>query len=423
MTAKSENRDHHAVAVVGLGYIGLPTAVAFATSGLDVVGIDINIGAVEAINRGEAPFVESNLEVALSGAVSMGRLTATTEYRSADAFIIAVPTPFGEGHRPDLSYVRAAVRSMAEVLKPGDLVVLESTSPPGTTLAMSEWIAAARPDLRLPHAWGEDADIAVAHCPERVLPGRIMIELVTNDRVIGGITPSCARRAAELYRSFCEGECIVTDATTAELVKLAENSYRDVNIAFANELSMIARKLDVDVHEVIGLANRHPRVDILRPGPGVGGHCIAVDPWFIVDAAPDDSRLIRTAREVNDSKPSYVVQEVERIARRLQTPTIACLGLTFKANVDDLRESPSIEIVRDLASRKLGDVVVAEPCLTSLPPILDEDEIRLLPFHEAIASADVVVLLVAHDAFGHVVPEGMSEKILIDTCGGWRTRS
>ena len=278
------------VAVIGLGYIGLPTAAALATRGIEVVGVDVNPDTVKRIGHGDAPFVEPDLAVAVSGAVAMGRLTTSLDTPEADGFIIAVPTPFAEGHSADLSYVRSAVEAIAAQLRGGEIIILESTSPPGTTRTVSEWLAELRPDLVLPHDTDSLADIAIAHCPERVLPGRIMIEMVTNDRVVGGITPRCAERAATIYRVFTQGQILLSDATSAEMAKLVENSYRDVNIGFANELSLICEKLKIDVWEVIRLANRHPRVNILTPGPGVGGHCIAVDPWFIVNAAPELAR-------------------------------------------------------------------------------------------------------------------------------------
>ncbi len=338
------------VCVVGLGYIGLPTAAALATRGVHVVGVDVNPTTVATINDGQAPFVEPDLAVAVSGAVAMGRLFATALPQEADAFIVAVPTPFCEDHTPDLSFIEAAAASIAPVLKPGDLVVLESTSPPGTTRQLSAWLAGHRPDLSFPHAVGEDADIQVAHCPERVLPGRIMIELVTNDRIIGGVSRRCATSARDLYEIFTKGQMYLTDATTAEVVKLSENAFRDVNIAFANELSRVCDHLGVDDREVIALANRHPRVNILSPGPGVGGHCIAVDPWFLVAAAPEHTGLMRTARAVNDGRPDYVVAQVAAAAAGLDEPVIACLGLAFKANVDDLRESPALAVTTRLAA-------------------------------------------------------------------------
>lgn len=328
------------IAVVGMGYIGLPTAVMLAAQGTQVVGVDVNQRTIDMVNKGELPFVEPDLETSLSGVVARGRLTATTEMPEADAYIIAVPTPFQPDHTADLSYVESAVNAVAPKLRPGAIVVVESTSPPGTTQQVTEWLSALRPDLRMPHEGDAHPDVHVAHAPERVLPGSIMVEMVLNDRVVGGITQQCAEKAAQIYRVFCQGEIQLCDAASAEMAKLVENSYRDVNIAFANELSMICDRIGLDVWEVIKLANHHPRVNILKPGPGVGGHCIAVDPWFIVGAAPELARLIRTAREVNDSKPEYVVENVVRSAARFREPEVACLGLTFKANVDDLRESP-----------------------------------------------------------------------------------
>ncbi|MEP6799038.1 MAG: UDP-N-acetyl-D-mannosamine dehydrogenase, partial [Lapillicoccus sp.] len=338
------------VAVVGLGYIGLPTAVVLATRGVQVIGVDVNPRTVAAVERGEVPFVEPDLAIAVSGAVSMGRLKATTEMPRADAYIVAVPTPFNDDHTADLSYIRSAVENIAPQLRGGEVVILESTSPPGTSHLMSEWIGTLRPDLRMPHAGEGTPDVHIAHCPERVLPGRIMIEMITNDRVVGGITPRCAEKAASIYRVFCHGEIVLTDAASAEMAKLVENAYRDVNIAFANELSLVCESLKLDVWEVIEMANRHPRVNILTPGPGVGGHCIAVDPWFIVGAAPELTPLIRTARQVNDSKPHHVAQQVVAKAARFREPTVACLGLAFKANVDDLRESPAVDIVAQICA-------------------------------------------------------------------------
>jgi UDP-N-acetyl-D-mannosaminuronic acid dehydrogenase len=334
--------------------------------------------------------------------------------------VLAVPTPFRENRVPDLSYVEAATRGIASLLKPGDLVVLESTSPPGATLQVSKWLAELRPDLQMPHAAGDSADVNIAYCPERVLPGRIMIELVTNDRVVGGVTPRCAERAAELYRIFSQGEMHLSDSTTAELVKLSENAFRDINIAYANELGTICERLGVDPWDVIELANRHPRVNILKPGPGVGGHCIAVDPWFIVHAAPELSRLIRTAREVNDAKPHYVVGEVVAMAERFKDPVIACLGLAFKANIDDLRESPAVDIVRELASRKAGRLLAVEPHIDDLPAALQESGAKLVDLDMALAEADIVVGLVDHDEFRRLRPLSLRGKVVYDTRGMWR---
>lgn len=407
------------VCVVGLGYIGLPTAAAFATQGLQVLGVDVNERTIALINKGEAPFTEPDLAVAISGAVSLGRLTASSSPEPSDAFILAVPTPFLRDRTGDLQYIRAAAEAIAPVLKRNDLIVLESTSPPGTTVQLSRWLAELRPDLNWPHEHGEQADAHVAHCPERVLPGRIMIELVSNDRVIGGVSGRCASRAKDLYATFARGELFLTDATTAELVKLSENAFRDVNIAFANELSFISDRLGVDVHEVIELANRHPRVNVLAPGPGVGGHCIAVDPWFIVSAAPEEARLIRTAREVNDSKPGHVVAEVVKVARRFREPVIAALGLSYKANVEDLRESPAVQIVEKLAAESLGRLLIVEPHIEALPGHLAEIG-ELVGLGQAITEADVILLLVDHDAFKAIRKPALRGKALLDTRGVWR---
>ena len=341
--------DFRTIAVIGLGYIGLPTAAILATNGLDVIGVDVNQRTVDAVNEGRVPFVEPDLGIHVAGAVSQGRLKATTETPAADAFIVAVPTPFTADKRADLSYIEAAARGIAPVLQGGELIILESTSPPGATRHLGEYIVSLRPDLSLDGADGRPA-ILLAHCPERVLPGKVMIELVTNDRIVGGITRRAADLAKDLYAVFCQGEILITDDVTAEMAKLVENSYRDVNIAFANELSVISEKLGINVWELIRLANHHPRVDILQPGPGVGGHCIAVDPWFIVAAAPAESRLIRAARTVNDEKPRWVLDQVrDAFAGLPRNAEIAVLGLAFKANIDDLRESPVIDIAHGIA--------------------------------------------------------------------------
>jgi UDP-N-acetyl-D-mannosaminuronic acid dehydrogenase len=410
------------VSILGLGYIGLPTAAALATRGVDVVGVDVNEATVKAVANGEVPFVEPDLSAAVSGAVAMGRLTATTETPEADAYIIAVPTPFQDDHQADLSYVQAATEQIAPKLRGGEIVILESTSPPGTTESVSRWLADMRPDLTFPHSSEGVPDVYVAHCPERVLPGRIMIEMVTNDRVIGGITPRCAEKAASIYRVFVQGEIVLSDAASAEMAKLVENAYRDVNIAFANELSLIGERLELDVWEVIRLANHHPRVNVLTPGPGVGGHCIAVDPWFIVGAAPEEARLIRTARDVNDRKPLHVAEQVVRKSDRFRNPTVACLGLAYKANVDDLRESPAIEIVVAIAEAQPGlDIRVAEPFAHVLPDQLEGyPNVRLEPACDAIAAADIVVLLVDHDHFKALSRSRLAGKVVYDTRGLWR---
>ncbi|MFL9812400.1 UDP-N-acetyl-D-mannosamine dehydrogenase [Stutzerimonas sp. VN223-3] len=391
------------IAVVGLGYIGLPTAAVFASRKQKVIGVEVNTYAVETINRGEVHIVEPDLDMLVHAAVTEGYLRATSVAEPADAFLIAVPTPFKANHEPDLSFIESASKAIASVLKPGDLVVLESTSPVGATEQMATWLAQARPDLTFPQAAGEASDIRIAHCPERVLPGHVLSELVHNDRVIGGMTPRCSEVATSLYKIFVEGECVITNARTAEMCKLTENSFRDVNIAFANELSMVCDKLDVDVWELIRLANRHPRVNILQPGPGVGGHCIAVDPWFIVSQAPEQSRLIRTAREVNDSKPAWVLAKVRSLIDDLTTSTgksrrsvrIACLGLAFKANIDDLRESPALTITGAIAREFPGQVMAVEPHIDVVPADLRQADVPLVGMTEALL-ADVLVLLVDH---------------------------
>lgn len=408
------------VVVVGLGYIGLPTAAILATHGLDVTGVDVNPDTVNAVNRGDVPFVEPDLEVHVAGAVQQGRLRATAETPAADAFIVAVPTPFGEDLQADLTYIRAAATAIAPRLSGGELVVLESTSPPGTTRMMGELIVSLRPDLTL------NADLTnsiyVAHCPERVLPGRIMIEMVTNDRIVGGLTPEAAEKAQELYARFCQGGIHLTDAITAEMAKLVENSYRDVNIAFANELSMISDDLGIDVWELIDLANHHPRVNILQPGPGVGGHCIAVDPWFIVAAAPKSSNLIRVARNVNDAKPAYVTRRVLEKAERFHKPRIALLGLAFKPDIDDLRESPARKIVHDLALKlPAASIYAVEPHINELPGELNElPNVELRDISSGIHDADIVVLLVDHSENKRFPRNLLNEKIVIDTKGVWR---
>src|SRR5690554_4757012 len=363
--------QYNTISMVGLGYIGLPTAAVFASRRIKVIGVDVNQKAVDIINQGKIHIVEPDLDMVVHAAVTEGYLRATTTPEPADAFLIAVPTPFkNDNHDPDLSYIEAAAKSIAPVLRKGNLVVLESTSPVGATEQMAEWLAEARPDLTFPQTHGEDSDIRIAHCPERVLPGHVLRELVQNDRVIGGMTPKCSSVAVQLYKIFVDGECVITNARTAEMCKLTENSFRDVNIAFANELSIICDKLDINVWELIRLANRHPRVNILQPGPGVSGHCIAVDPWFIVSKTPDEAKLIHTARHVNDGKPDWVINKVKvAVAEFLQENpektakdvTIACFGLAFKPDIDDLRESPALAIAARITEQHAGPTYVVEP--------------------------------------------------------------
>lgn len=415
------SHGYRRVSVVGLGYVGLPLAALLASRGIDVVGVDVNPAAVDTINRGQIHFFEPDLDIIVGAAVTSGKLRATTRPEPADAVVLAVPTPLNHADRkPDISHVKAATDAIAPVLAPGNLVVLESTSPVGTTEHISAWIAAARPDLRLPHVVGDQADIRIAHCPERMLPGNVLRELVESDRIIGGISPACSAAAAALYRVFVSGKIHITGSRTAELAKLVENSYRDVNIAFANELSLICEHLGVDVWELIGLANNHPRVSILNPGPGVGGHCIAVDPWFIVDSAPAHSPLIRQARAINDGMPERVLQRVAQAASRFKRPIIACLGLAYKANTDDLRESPALQIVQELARRNTGELLVVEPFIAQLPAELAASpNVTFADTDHAVAEADIVVLLVDHKPFRSLA-DRLKKKILIDTRGVWR---
>ncbi len=416
------------VCVIGLGYIGLPTASLLATKGFTVRGVDVKPSVVETINQGKIHIHEPDLDVLVKAAVQSGNLRASTEPAPADVFIIAVPTPFCSGHTPDLTYIEAASSAIAPHLRPGNLVILESTSPVGTTEKIGAWFTEQRPDLTISTAPADTIPcshpagaVFLAHCPERVLPGQVLKELVENDRIIGGVDPPSAHAAQAFYEQFVKGAILITDARTAELSKLTENSFRDVNIAFANELSMICDRLNVNVWDVIELSNRHPRVNILKPGPGVGGHCIAVDPWFIVDSAPEQARLIRTAREINDHKPHYVVAQVKEKADRFKHPKIACLGLAFKANIDDLRESPAVEIVVELANEQVGSLLVVEPFIDQLPECLSGlDNVKLGELYTSLADADIVLLLVDHSQFSKVKPEQIRDKIVLDTRGSWR---
>ncbi|MCF8780056.1 UDP-N-acetyl-D-mannosamine dehydrogenase [Vibrio sp. IRLE0018] len=409
------------VSVIGLGYIGLPTAAVIASRGVQVIGVDVNKNAVDTINEGRIHIVEPDLDIVVKGVVATGNLKATLEPEKADAFMVAVPTPFihsvGGEHKPDLSYIEAAAKAIAPVLEKGNLVVLESTSPVGATEKLAEWLAQARPDLTFPQQVGESADINVAHCPERVLPGYVLHELVSNDRVIGGLSEACSAKAKALYEIFVRGECIITNARTAEMAKLTENSFRDVNIAFANELSIICEKLKINVWELIKLANRHPRVNILNPGPGVGGHCIAVDPWFIVDSCPDEAKIIRQARLTNDAKPYYVIEQVEKAADEFKKPVIACLGLAFKADIDDLRESPAVQIVEHLAGLGIAELLAVEPNIKELPNRLANSDIQLVSLQQAMERANIVVVLVDHKQFKTADKTQFAKKIVIDTRG------
>jgi UDP-N-acetyl-D-mannosaminuronic acid dehydrogenase len=418
------------ISVIGLGYIGLPTAAMFASRKIKVIGVDVNQHAVDTINRGEIHIVEPELDMLVHAAVTEGYLKAVTTPEPADAFLIAVPTPFlpitneGDIPQPDLKYIESAAKAIATVLKKGDLVILESTSPVGATEQMAEWLAEARSDLSFPQHAGENADVNVAHCPERVLPGHVVRELVENDRVIGGMTPKCSERSIELYKAFVQGDCVTTNARTAEMAKLTENSCRDVQIAFANELSIICDKLDIDVWELISLANRHPRINILQPGPGVGGHCIAVDPWFIVSKTPGEARLIHTARLVNDAKPDWVINKVklaisdflqENSDKTAKDVTVACYGLAFKPDIDDLRESPAMKIAQKVAKFHSGLTFGVEPNIRVLPANIEK--IELTDFDFSKNEADIHLMLVDHKEFKN---ETFNVKYLIDTKGIWK---
>ena len=415
------------ISVIGLGYIGLPTAAAFASHHSNVIGVDVNQHAVDIINQGKIHIVEPDLDKVVKVAVEKGYLRAVTKPEPADAFLIAVPTPFKGQHEPDMVYVEAVTQAIAPVLKKGDLIILESTSPVGSTEQMAQWLAEHRPDLTFPQQKGSDADINIAYCPERVLPGRVMIELIENDRVIGGMSERCAERASELYKIFLKGECVVTNARTAEMCKLTENSFRDVNIAFANELSIICDEQDINVWELIRLANRHPRVNILQPGPGVGGHCIAVDPWFIVSQNPESARLIRTAREINDNKPHWVMDKIKlavaeclnQNGKKAQEVTIACFGLAFKPDIDDLRESPALSIAKSVATWHNGTTLVVEPNTETLPAKLD-GLAQLVSIEDALKRADILVMLVDHTPFKAIASEDIKQQWVVDTKGVWR---
>lgn len=413
------------ISMVGLGYIGLPTAALFAAHGIRVIGVDISQRVVETINAGNIHLVEPDLDGVVHKVVTEGLLHATTQPEPAEAFVIAVPTPFKDGYEPDLGYIESAARMIAPVLEAGNLVILESTSPIGATEQMALWLAEARPDLTFPQDAGDDADIQIAHCPERVLPGHVLSELISNDRIIGGMTQRASEMAVALYKKVVRGDCVVTDARTAEMCKLTENSSRDVQIAFANELSTICDRFGIDVWELISLANRHPRVNILQPGAGVGGHCIAVDPWFIVSSAPEEARLIRTAREVNDAKPDWVLHKCKDAiltalaadpSRAMGDIQVACLGLAFKPDIDDLRESPALQITTQCGA--LGcQVLAVEPHIDALPESMADLPITLTTLDQALAEADVICVLVRHSAFANVGDTLSGDDRVIDVVG------
>lgn len=408
------------VCVIGVGYVGLPTAASIAARGVEVTGVDVDAERLAAIASGAAPTAEGDVNDLVRTVVAAGALSTAATPERADAFIIAVPTPHGPDHAPDVTFVRAAAESLAPLLRPGNLVILESTSPVGTTEQLCGWLAASRTDLSFPHEAGEQSDVRVAYSPERAIPGNMLHELINNDRVVGGVTGACAAAAARLYGVFVRGRCHVTGARTAELVKLAENAYRDVNIAFANEMSQVGDSLGVDPWELIRLANRHPRVDILQPGPGVGGHCIAVDPWFIVHSAPERTPLIRAARTVNDGTPRRIAERVLAACHGLKNPAIACLGLAYKADVGDLRESPAIAVIERLQETCPGRLLVVEPHIDDLPPSLAAGGRTALVNLDHALAADVILLLTDHEEFRSVDPRCLAGKRVIDTRGIWR---
>ena len=407
------------VAVIGLGYIGLPTAAVIARTGTPVLGVDISPQVVDTVNSGKVHIEEVDLDGLVSGVVARGTLRAATTIEPADVFVIAVPTPFHDDHQPNIGYVLQAATTIAAVLKPGNIVILESTSPVGTTEKVRDLLEQLRPDLKMPSKSTEISDISIAYCPERVLPGRILVELIDNDRVIGGITPRCARKALGFYRRFVRGACVNTTARAAEMTKLTENAFRDVNIAFANELSLVADRMGVDVWEVIRLANRHPRVNILSPGPGVGGHCIAVDPWFLVAQAPEQTPLIRTARQVNDGKTEHCVAHAAALIEANPGAPVACLGLAFKANIDDFRESPAVKVAVALAQRFGERIRIVEPYARRLPGDFAGTAARLIDLDDAIETCPLMIVLVDHELFKSVPLDERAGKIVYDTRGIW----
>lgn len=415
MSAETKGSEHDAdggsydVGVVGLGYVGLPTAAVLATRGRTVAGVDLRADVLETINAGQVHIVEPELDALVRAAVAAGSLRARPKPAVADTHLICVPTPFRDGHQPDLRHVEAATRALVPVLRPGNLVVLESTVPPTTTRELVAGVLAEA-------GFVAGRDVFVAHAPERVLPGAVIREVVENARVVGGVTEACTEAAARFYEGFVKGEVHRTRAETAELVKLSENAYRDVNIAYANELANVCQKLSLDVWEVITLANQHPRVEILRPGPGVGGHCIAVDPWFIVATAPECTPVIQAARAVNDGRPAQVVERVAELAERFKRPRIACLGLAYKPNIDDMRESPALDVVRLLRERLAdAELLLVEPHLEQTP--LPELNLSLHEAEPALRDADIAVILVAHRQFRRLPRELFTRPSVIDTVG------
>lgn len=426
MTVVSKHIDK--VSIFGLGYIGLPTAAILTQNKIPVIGVDVNKSVVDLLNTGKIHIVEPNLETIIRKSVANGLLRAVCIPEQAEIFIIAVPTPFvnsvDSDYVPDLSYVEAACQAMAPVLRKGNLIILESTSPVGTTELIDKWLSIIRPDLRFPIAYGDDSDVRIAYCPERILPGNALFELVENDRVIGGLTAKCSLLAKKFYKQFVQGRCVITNSRTAEMCKLTENSFRDVNLAFANELSLLAHKFDINVRELINIANLHPRVNILQPGAGVGGHCIAVDPWFIVNAAPTEAKLIRSAREVNDAKPLWVLSRLKAAIEKYSTEknikrreiSIAIFGLVFKPDIDDIRESPSLLIVEKLIEEHKGTIYIVEPNIKVLPKKL-HGKVLLTSIENGINSSDISIFLVAHKEFKIASNLLNNHPLHLDICG------
>lgn len=392
------------VSIIGLGYIGLPTAAILSSKGIQVFGIDNNEAVINTINQGKIHIIEPGLHQIILSATKNNLLIASSNINPSDAFIIAVPTPLQkQTKQPNIDHVISACKSISHVLKKGNLVILESTSPVGTTEKISKFFAKERKDLTFPHTHGKDADIKIAYCPERVLPGKILEELVSNDRIIGGISEECSNEALGFYKTFVKGKIIKTNSKTAEMVKLTENSFRDVNIAFANELSLICDKQGIDVIELINLSNRHPRVNILNPGPGVGGHCIAVDPWFIVSQNPNESKIIKTAREVNDFKPKWVIKKIKDAYKNInkKNPKISILGIAFKPDIDDLRESPALYIANNLSKKYNENLYIVEPNIKDIPDSLNKNNSKLVNLSFATKNSDLIVILVAHKEFSN----------------------
>ena len=413
------------VSVIGLGYIGLPTAALIASNDIKVIGVDHKDDVVKTINQGCIHIVEPGLKELVKSSVEKGFLNASTNVEKADVFLIAVPTPFQDNYKPDLSFVKSAIQNIAPILERGNLVILESTSPVGTSEKIMQWIKEMRPDLNSPEKNNSNTcDLYIAYCPERVLPGNIIYELVENNRIIGGINSESAKKAQNFYNVFVNGKCLITNDRTAELVKLVENSYRDVGIAFANELSLICDKLDINVWELIELANHHPRVDILNPGPGVGGHCIAVDPWFIVHSAPEDAKIVKLARQINDKKPEFVInkvyQAINDISQDISQLNITCFGLSFKPDIDDLRESPALNIARKISLMGFKKHFIVEPNIKELPDMFGKS--KLVQLHTGINSSDILLMLVDHAQFKDINPEILYDKKVIDTRGIWINR-